>query len=439
MPATATSAAQRARARRAAPGRTAQTARAAHAARARAAAAALPGKTTPVELLRVRHRMDALVCLRDHGPLSRIELCERLGQSAATMTKVVAELAGLGWLSEGDVRRSGELGRPRTALVLNAQRSAVLVLLAEPHALTTARIGLDLALTAVQRRPLALAGRSPARTLELLRAAAARELARASEHGEPIDGVVVVAAGTPDASLRTSRRSVPLGWSDLALADGLEPHLALPVFVHNNTRAMALAEFRHLGLGMDEPLLFVQARFGLGAALVNSAVPGQRGPYGVAELGHVPLAVNGFAREVPTDTRLASVLGEAYLRAVLRLPDDGDEPPVPLLEARAAAGDARAQRLLAQTLDNLATALGVAVDMLAPSVVVLGGLYAEASDRFIDDLRAALASRAQPELLPGLRLQRSALGSSGALQGGAIVAFDRLLRRADTYHPRLTA
>lgn len=401
-----------------------------------ASVAALPGKTTPVELLRVRHRMGALLCLRDHGSMSRIELCERLGYSATTMTKVIGELVSLAWVREGDALATQEMGRPRTALHLQAQRSHVLVMLVEPTSLTTALVGLDLVSQPQRRRVITFKGLNTARTIDALRSAADQELKLAASEGCHVDALVVVAPGITDAQLRASRRAHQLGWRDLQVADLLEPKLGLPVIVHNNTRAMALAEFRHLGLGENEPLLFVQARWGLGAALVNSGVPSRHGHYGVAELGHIPLGINGFTQDVPTDCQFVSVLSEAYLRAVLNLPETMVGPVVPKLEAAAARGEARAKKLLKQTLENLATALGVAIDMLNPSVVVLGGIYADSTDAFIERLHQRLTANAQPELVAGLRLQRTALGIDAALQGGAIVAFDRLLNQAQTYHSR---
>lgn len=397
------------------------------------AARARARKVSPVDQLRVRHRMEVVLALRDHAELSRVDLCKLLKRSPTTMTKVIAELISAGWIAESAVQRSATAGRPRTILQLIAQSLPVMAVVVEPDAVHSAVIGLDIAPREVTSHPMAVAGQDPAEILHTLAGifqVANRALRSAGQPG--MRSMAIVVPGMTDTRLRRSLLSPPLGWRNLDIADVLEPLVGVPVVIHNNTRAMGFAEFRHLGLHADQPLLFVQARFGLGAALVNSATPSHHGHYGVSELGHIPFSVNRFADRVPSDGNLVSVTNEAYLRAVLgSSPQDG--PVVPLLEQRRDAGDKPAARLYAQTLENLAVGLGIAVNLLNPRVIVLGGIYASASPRFLSDLSERLKHHAHAELTQGLQLTCSALGRSGALQGAAMVAYERLLRSPDLY------
>lgn len=390
-------------------------------------------KSTPVDQLRVRHRMEVVLALRDHAELSRVDLCKLLKRSPTTMTKVIAEMISAGWITESAVQRSATAGRPRTILQLIPQSLPVMAVVVEPDAVHSAVIGLDIAPQEVTSHPMAVAGQDPALILQTLASifqTANRALRMA---GHPVlRAMAIVVPGMTDTRLRRSLLSPPLGWRNLDVADALEPLVGVPVVLHNNTRAMGFAEFRHLRLHADQPLLFVQARFGLGAALVNSATPSHHGHYGVSELGHIPFSINRFADRVASDGNLVSVTKEAYLRAVLdSTPQDG--PVVPLLEQRRDAGDKLATRLYAQTLENLAVGLGIAVNLLNPRVIVLGGIYASASPRFLSDLSERLKHHAHAELTQGLQLQCSALGRAGALQGAAMVAYERLLRSADLY------
>lgn len=392
-------------------------------------------KHTPVEQLRVRHCMEVVLALRDHAGLSRVDLCERLERSPTTMTKVIAELLSAGWIAETAVQRSASAGRPRTLLQLVPDSVPVLAVVIEPDAVHCAVVGLDIVPHDLTTHPLDVAGADPRATLRTL-ARIFRSASRrcAADGHPPIRSMAIVLPGMTDTRLRTSLRSPPLGWRDLAIADILEPLIGVPVVVYNNTRAMGFAEFRHLHLHGDQPLLFVQARFGLGAALVNSTTPSHHGHYGVSELGHIPFSINRFAPRVPSDGNLVSVTNEAYLRAVLSsMPQDG--PVLPLLEQRRDAGDRLAVRLYAQTVHNLAVGLGIAVNLLNPRVIVLGGIYALASQRLLADLAARLRRHAHAELTQGLQLQCSALGRTGALQGAAIVAYERLLRNPAIYQP----
>lgn len=394
-------------------------------------------KHTPVEQLRVQHRGEVVRALRDHGSQSRVELCERLQRSSTTLSKVIGDLLDGGWVTESEPQRHHGLGRPRTALALVPEACKVLALLLEPDAVHAAVCGLDARPGTVQSRPAGFSAQETAASVEQL-AHLVNQAQRAERAAgrRPLRAVSIALPGLTDTRLRTLLRSTQIGWRQLALADALESRTGLPVLVHNNTRAMAFAEFRHLGLTQEQPMLFLQARFGLGAAMVNSASSSRHSHYGASDLGYIPLAVNGFADRAPTDRQLVSVTNEAYLcRVLAAVPGSAGAPVLTVLEQRRAAGDATARQLYDQTLDNLASGLGIAVDILAPRVIVLGGIYAHATDGFAADLRARLQGHAQPELAEALVVQRSELGRLGGLQGAALVAFDRLLGQAQAYLP----
>ncbi len=393
-----------------------------------------PRKTTPVDQLRARHCMEVVLALRDHPALSRVDLCRLLKRSPTTMTKVIAQLLGAGRVTESAVQHTQSAGRPRTILRLESASAQVLSIVVEPAAVHCAVVGLDMRVHHPSSHVLPVAAQDATRTLrELIRIVKAQNRLLLAAGESALQSVAIVVPGRTDTRLRTSLRAPLLGWKDLDIAGIMEPVLGIPVLVHNNTRAMAFAEFRHLQLHEDQPMLFVQARFGLGAAMVNSATPSHHGHYGVSELGHIPLYVNHFSDRIPTDANLVSVTNEAYLRAVLGLSAQAGDV-LPLLEQRRDANDKLAIKLYAQTIENLAMGLGIAVNLLNPRIIVLGGIYGQASERFVQDLQLQLSHHANEELTQGLQLQCSQLGSDCALQGAAIIAFDRLLRDPATYH-----
>lgn len=378
--------------------------------------------------------MEALLALRDRPALARGDLCRLLKRSTTTMTKVINDLILEELVVEAEVQRSKEAGRPRTLLQLVPQSLQVLSLVVESDAIHSAVLGLDLQGNQSATRSVPVASQDPSTTLETVADIARHHAQVLSRSGQGrLDCMAIVLPGMTDTRLRTSLLSRVLGWRNQPIADYLEHRTGLPVVVHNNTRAMAFAEFRHLGLHEDQPLLFVQARFGLGASLVNSAIPSRHGHYGVSELGHIPIGINAFSDRIATDNNLVNVTNEPYLRAVLGL-TAGEQEVVCALEARRDANDPLAKALYRQTIVNLARGLGIAVNLLNPSVIVLGGIYACASQTFVTDLNEELKQHAQEELTEGLQMQCSQLGRAGAMQGAAIVAFDRLLRDPATYH-----
>lgn len=392
-------------------------------------------KSTPVEQLRTQHCMEVVLALRDHGSCSRLDLCHLIKRSTTTMTKVIADLMAYGWVEETEVVRSRDLGRPRIFLRLVPESVTVLSLIIEPDAVHSAVVGLDLLPKDNASYPMPVSEQDSMQTIAELASIINNHIfSQKVKDKSPLQSVAIVLPGMTDTRLRTSIRAPFLGWKDLDIAGYLEPLIGLPVVVYNNTRAMGFAEFRHLKLHEDEPMLFVQARFGLGASWLNSSTPNRYSHYGVSELGRIPFCINYFSKLVPTDSNLRSVTNEAYLRTVLSA-RAGDGPVIPLLEKRRDEKDTVALLLYEQTLDNLANGLGIAVNLLKPSIIVLGGIYADASQKFMTDLEARIKNNVEEELTQGMKIQCTQLGRTGALQGAAIIAFDRLLRNSTTYHP----
>lgn len=389
-------------------------------------------KDTPVERLRVHHRMEALLCLRDRGSMSQIELCTALGRSTTTMSKVVTELEALGWVAAAGSARPREPGRPRTVLRLNPAACETLCLSLEPGLVRSAVVGLDLIARDAREDALALSDGEPAEILRRLTDWVRARLAELARRRCRPAAVVLVMPGMTDTKLRHIRISYQLGWRDLPLADHIEAKIGTPVIAHNNTRAMAFAEFRHRHLDADQPMLFVQAKYGVGASMLNGITPSPHGHYGVSELGHLRMGENRFADRVATDGTLVGVLREPYLRDVLGCRDMKIQI-VEEMERRANAKDKVAVALFDQTIANLALCLAVAINLQNPSIVVLGGIYAGLSDATLERLLTEIARNVPDELMQPVRLSRTALGPAGAIQGAAIVGFDRLLRQPDTY------
>ena len=283
-----------------------------------------------------------------------------------------------------------------------------------------------------------MAGRPGPEAAAAIAAHLAREAQRLAALGRPVAAAAVVAPGTTDMHLRVSRYALFFGWRNLDIAGPVEAALGLPALLVNNTRAMGLAEFRDLGLPPGESMLFVQARHGVGAAFIDGRTAELGAPFAFSELGHLPVGRNMLVAGMPERTKAVDVLRESYLRGVLGA---GAEVPsvVRAMEEAAARGDTKAQALRTQTVDNLAAAIGAAVNLLMPARIVIGGMYAEASDKFLADVQARLPDHAQAELLEGTELRRTVLGPDGAIAGGALVAFDRLLREASSYRRRAGA
>jgi glucokinase len=94
--------------------------------------------------------------------------------------------------------------------------------------------------------------------------------------------------------------------------------------------------------------------------------------------------------------------------------------------AAAAAGDSRAQAILETMSDRLGAAIGAAVNILNPEVVVVGGGVAQAGDVLMAALRTAVARYTLATHRRGLRVVSAALGERAGVVGAGLLAWERL-------------
>ncbi len=118
-------------------------------------------------------------------------------------------------------------------------------------------------------------------------------------------------------------------------------------------------------------------------------------------------------------------MSRARLLAAVKLLS-ADEPT--LAEALRTSGSVTAAEEVARQRRILATALGNAVNVLNPSVVVLGGFLATLADRDLEALEAAVAAQAMPANTEGLRIRTAVLAEDRLLIGAAELAFGEILR-----------
>ncbi len=116
-----------------------------------------------------------------------------------------------------------------------------------------------------------------------------------------------------------------------------------------------------------------------------------------------------------TRTRLLEVVGLT----------NADEPT--LAAALAASDDPRMAQEIHRQRRILATALGNAINVLNPSLVILGGFLATIADSDHDEFGRAVALQTIPAAYEGTEIRVAELGEARLMIGAAEVAFAALL------------
>jgi predicted NBD/HSP70 family sugar kinase len=367
-----------------------------------------------------RRNLAAILDLVHHGQAgSRAELTALTGLNRSTVAALVAELRDLRLVEEGEPVANGEVGRPSPA-VRPHDHPAVLAINPEVDAVSGALVGLGGRVLARMRTRLEGAP-TPAEAVR-----AVRDVARQLVEGRD-ERVVAMGLAIPGLVRATDgmvRWAPHLGWRDVPFAEMVgRGHYDFPVVADNDASLGALAE--HLfgaGRGVDDLVYLNGGASGIGGGVIVRGEPltgrgGYAGEFGQNRPGAGDrLSERGTLEDEVSRARIVELLG-------LR---DADEPT--LAAAIAASEDARVADELRRQQGILAVALGNAVNVFNPELVVLGGYLATHLAWDPPTLLDAVTAATIPAAAEGVSIVPAALGEDRLLIGAAELAFRGLLR-----------
>ncbi|MFF1528918.1 ROK family protein [Cellulomonas sp. NPDC058312] len=363
--------------------------------------------------------------LRDGRPRTRADLAAATGQARSTIAARVDVLMAAGLVAPaGEASSTG--GRPPATF---AFRPSARVVLAVDLGASHARLAVtDLASTVLAETEATLAIADGPETV----------LAWVVEHGralvleagrEPGD-LVSVGVGLPGPVEHSTGRPInpPImpAWDDVDVRGILAAALHAEVQVDNDVNLMALGEHRTAWPDVDD-MLFVKIATGIGSGIISDGRL-RRGAQGAAgDIGHI--AVPG-AQDVPC--RCGNVgcleavasgraLAEGLRREGLEVRDGAD------VVALVRSGDLAAGRAVRQAGRELGAVLAACVSLLNPSLVVIGGVVAEAGEHLIAGIREVVYQRSLPLATQHLRIVTSQARSQVGILGASAMAVDHVL------------
>jgi N-acetylglucosamine repressor len=376
------------------------------------------------DLMRRMNETLVLGIIHDFGPISRSSIGEISGLSLATISNITGSL-----IEEGIVIEQGpdESTGGRRPILLAIDRGAGLVIGAK---LTQEQIVValtDLGADVVEQRssPLGddLSPESVIATLgklvdELRSAYATRRFL----------GLGIGMAGIVDRERGVSRYSPFLHWRDVPIRELVEARVAMPVIVENDVNALTLAE-RWFGAGSQAPnFIVVTLGVGVGMGMMLNGELYRGGHDGAGEFGHSTVIENG---PLCNCGKRGCVEAFASIPALQRAVHKSLGPEITLDEAisRARAGDVVAGELFHSAGHVLGLALSSVVNILNPTLVIVGGEATHFLDLLLPALREALAEHCFADLFSDIDLVVEPWGDDAWARGAAVLMLD------DFFHP----
>ncbi len=357
--------------------------------------------------------------------ISRAEIARLAGLSRSTVSEIVAELLPTGLVAEIGAGPSRGGRRP---IVLEFQDDAYVVLGVEMGANHVC-----VALTDLRGRILNWVCRphpvrdDPRGARGVITELCVQSLHPAVAGGIPLAGIGVAAPSPvqPAEPYRLDQVVMPAWGGDLGLGT-LADSFGVPLMVDNDANLGALAE-RWWGAGREvDNFFYIKLATGIGAGYV---LDGQiyRGATGVAgEIGHVAIDPRGKKCVCGLRGCLATMVGaEALLQRTAELAADQPEHPsrgrftMADLLREALAGDPLVLAVVREAAESLGIAVAGLLNVLNPSLVVIGGDLARLGPLLVDPLRATIHERTLISSMAAAEIRTSDLGPQSVAVGAA--------------------
>lgn len=366
--------------------------------------------------------------------ISRADIARRTGLSRSTVSEIVGLLLPTGLLAEVGVGVSSGGRRP---IVLQFQDDALGILGVDMGAghVSVAVTDLRGAILAWQHQNHPVRT-DPVGALALASELAARAVKAWGRRTDRLLGIGMAVPSPVDVERPDELCDVILpAWRGVAVSEALRKRFKVPVLIDNDANLAAIGErWWGLGQGVDD-FAYIKVATGIGSGYI---IGGRiyRGARGLAgEIGHLAIDPRGPACVCGHRGCLATLVGAQALvdRAQALLPRypasvlAGVELTIGAIEDAALAGDRLARQVTSEAADHLGVAIADLLNLLNPSMVIIGGGLARLGDLLLEPIRQAVGRRTLITSGRATRIATSDLGARAVAVGAATMMLERAL------------
>ncbi len=352
-------------------------------------------KTADPELMRAINRFHVMDAIRRHGPIARVEICERTELSPTTVSAITAALLDDRLIVSrqmGAVRDAAR-GRPRVLLELNPDAARVVGVKITPTRIVHVVTDFQGDVLAELTQPVRV-DRQPAEVIaDLVEDGVRRCVADAGLTLDRVESFCVALPGVVEHATGIVRHSPILRDFDVPFGKALFERLGLSTLIESDANAITIGEhwFRRCRDLDDFVVVTAEHSLGLGVMHGGELFRGAKGisfnlgDLVVASGGNGEMAVSRLADQAAEPAILAPVTGKAEFREAARLGQ-----AMKLARERIVAGDNALTTSALRAGEALGLAIANLITLFAPPRVVIVGSTLVLGEHLLTALRNAL-------------------------------------------------
>ena len=352
------------------------------------------------------------------GGVSRVDLSRELGLTRAAVTSIINDLVGEGIVREAETRFSG--GRrpillevsPKKGYVVGVDLGATHLFVALADFSATVHKEIEISID-IKEGPTACLSKIDMLVQQLL-VSKGLKISDIAAVGIGVPGPVVIEKGT------VSMPPIMPGWNNFPIRSALSNKWNCPVLINNDAELGAFGEWAY-GVGRGEKnLAYIKVGTGIGAGLIfeSKIYHGTTGSAG--EIGHITIDEKGpqcscgnygcleaFVGAKAIASRAHEELRKGRRSQLVGLGDWYQITTKDIINA-AKRGDLLSQQIISEAGKYLGIAISGLVNLMNPSIVIIGGRLSTSGDLLLGPIREAVSNRS-------LYVSASAVNISAAL------------------------
>lgn len=217
------------------------------------------------------------------------------------------------------------------------------------------------------------------------------------------------------------------GWKEVRLKQILEQKVNLPVFIDNDAKLMALAEYRIGAARGYENCLCLTLGTGVGAGLIINGTLYRGSDNAAGEFGHIPLNQSGPLCGCGSQACLETYIGNsAIIKEARKL--FGQRITLERVSLMAKNNSIKAIALWGEVGKKLGLALSGVINLLNLDAIVIGGGVADAGRVLFANTKQTINQRAMKVQAKRVRLFKAKLGADAGMIGAGYLVKERLLK-----------
>ncbi|WP_323702953.1 ROK family transcriptional regulator [Mammaliicoccus sp. Dog046] len=347
-----------------------------------------------VNLMKDYNKQLVLRTIQKHGPISRVDIANRIQLSRPSVSEIVTLLIDERWIEE---KPTNMKVRGRQPIPLDINREQKLIIGLEIGAYVTNVIVSNLKAEILYEVQIEInAQHEPEQVITYLGEQINKITAHYIEQNIDILGLGVGMHGLVDTKQGKNIFAPNLGWRNIEIQSILEKITNLHVMIDNDCNSAALAEM-WFGQGQDENnFISVLVDYGVGASIINQGAILKGAHHVTGQIGHVTIDPDGplcscgnygcletFTSEQAILKNLKRQLKLGEKSSVMQSVTDIDELNINHFYQAVKEGDSLCLTIARDVGKYLGLGFTILINLFGPKFIVLGGSITTMSEILI--------------------------------------------------------